>query len=235
MIRYGLSKLINQSSSLIHLPGGIVKNGLVAEYRFDEGSGQVLTDYRGGYNGQLGSTAGSDTNDPTWGTEGLTFATDDYVTCGNPSAFNFAANSQITLITVAKTTAVGAQSLLLKGRDAIAFNYNMSLSGTSLRAGNTLNDVNIGTVQANTFQFLASVWDGTNVTGWVNKTKGSPVAMATAAPDIGPLNIGGPAQGYLNGAMAYALLYNRQLSDGEMTQNYNALKAKVVARGIVLP
>jgi hypothetical protein len=43
----------------------IVQDGLVVEWRFDEGAGQVLTDYKGGHHGQLGSTPGSDANDPT--------------------------------------------------------------------------------------------------------------------------------------------------------------------------
>ena len=41
--------------------------GLVASYPMLTGSGQVLSDYSGnGKNGQLGSTSGTDTNDPTW-------------------------------------------------------------------------------------------------------------------------------------------------------------------------
>ena len=37
----------------------------MAEYRFDDGSGQVLTDYSGNAkHGELGTTSGSDTNDP---------------------------------------------------------------------------------------------------------------------------------------------------------------------------
>jgi hypothetical protein len=46
----------------------IVAAGLIAEWRFDQGAGQTLTDYSGnGHHGRLGSTAGSDADDPTWG------------------------------------------------------------------------------------------------------------------------------------------------------------------------
>ncbi len=62
----------------------IVQSGLVVYYRFDEGSGQVLVDRSGGgHNGTLGSTAGADTNDPSWVAEGLDFTTDDYVSTAN--------------------------------------------------------------------------------------------------------------------------------------------------------
>jgi hypothetical protein len=41
--------------------------GLVAYYRFDEGSGQILNDTTANQNdGQLGSTPSNDSNDPTW-------------------------------------------------------------------------------------------------------------------------------------------------------------------------
>ncbi len=72
------SKLLTLFSSGVVLPP-IVQTGLVAEYRFDDGSGQALTDYgSSGWDLQLGSTSGADTNDPTWVTAGLQFATDDY-------------------------------------------------------------------------------------------------------------------------------------------------------------
>jgi Laminin G domain len=58
----------------------VVQAGLVAEWRFDDGVGQVLTDYKGGHHGQLGSTVGSDANDPAWTVQGLSFdGSNDYV------------------------------------------------------------------------------------------------------------------------------------------------------------
>jgi len=57
---------------------GLVMSGLVAEYRFDDGSGQVLTDYSGNdFHGELGSASGVDANDPTWDAEGLVFGAND--------------------------------------------------------------------------------------------------------------------------------------------------------------
>jgi hypothetical protein len=44
-----------------------VTSGLVAGYKFTEGSGQVLTDFGpNALNGQLGTSAGSEIEDPTW-------------------------------------------------------------------------------------------------------------------------------------------------------------------------
>ena len=58
---------MSRASRLLMLFGGsapaIVTDGLVAEYRFDDGSGETLADYGGnGYDLQLGSTSGADTN-----------------------------------------------------------------------------------------------------------------------------------------------------------------------------
>jgi hypothetical protein len=50
----------------------LVQNGLVAEWRFDDGSGQVLTDHAGGHHGQLGVDAGT-AHDPAWVAGGLSF------------------------------------------------------------------------------------------------------------------------------------------------------------------
>ena len=68
---------------LLLSPQGIVSNGLITEYKVNEGSGQVLYDYKNNKNGQLGSTAGADTNDPTWGAGYLQFDGDDYINIGN--------------------------------------------------------------------------------------------------------------------------------------------------------
>ena len=66
---------------------GLVRNGLVAEYPFNTGSGQTVPDVSGnGNHGTLGSTSGVDTNDPAWHPLGLSFDGVDDVITGQPSA-----------------------------------------------------------------------------------------------------------------------------------------------------
>lgn len=58
--------------------------GYTAYWDCTKVSGQTLPDQSGkGYTGTLGSTSGSDANDPTAGTTGLTFDGGDYVTVGS--------------------------------------------------------------------------------------------------------------------------------------------------------
>jgi hypothetical protein len=73
---------------------GILTDDLVAFWRFDEGSGDVLTDYSGNANhGQLGNSAGADADDPDWVLGGLDFPnSDDRVTAPfllNPNTTDF--------------------------------------------------------------------------------------------------------------------------------------------------
>ncbi len=77
--------------------------GLQALYHFADGAGQALADSSGqGRNGVLGSTAGADTNDPTWIAAGLSFTTDDYVACGTDAALR---PDALTVCTAVKLTA----------------------------------------------------------------------------------------------------------------------------------
>lgn len=66
--------------------------GALAIYDFLDGSGDTLTDRSGnGQHGQLGSTAGADTNDPDWDASGFlsfTAADAEYVTWGDDADFD---------------------------------------------------------------------------------------------------------------------------------------------------
>jgi hypothetical protein len=60
--------------SLVVLIGGLSSNGLIAEYAFDEASGDVLVDLSGEENhGQLGDSSGADQTDPFWRKDYLSF------------------------------------------------------------------------------------------------------------------------------------------------------------------
>ena len=66
---------------------GLVRNGLVAEYWFDEKEGQTVPDRSGnGNTATLGTTTGADTTDPTWHTLGLSFDGIDDKLTGQPAA-----------------------------------------------------------------------------------------------------------------------------------------------------
>ena len=79
----GLGVGIGVGPAHVHPATGLVLPGLdhlVADWQLLEGAGQVTADASGhGYDLQLGSTAGVDTNDPTWEAFGTLHSSDDYL------------------------------------------------------------------------------------------------------------------------------------------------------------
>jgi hypothetical protein len=89
---------------------------LVALYRIDEATGQVLTDTSGQANdGELGSTSGADADDPAWIAEGLAFdGVDDIATAPflvDPDASDF------TAWAIFRASAAGARRVILFQQD----------------------------------------------------------------------------------------------------------------------
>ena len=78
---------------------GVVQDGLVTEWRFDEGAGQVLTDHTGnGHHGRLGSTTGADAADPAWTAQGLSFDGGDFVEHGPVGISGGAARTVLAVV-----------------------------------------------------------------------------------------------------------------------------------------
>ncbi len=64
---WNVARSQSQLQSTMNCPLNGDELGLVGYWQFDEGSGQIAYDASGnGNNGQLGSTSGVDSNDPTW-------------------------------------------------------------------------------------------------------------------------------------------------------------------------
>lgn len=79
----------------------------------------------------------------------------------------------------------------------------------------------------NNWQHIVSTHDGTNYKVYVNSIlKGT--TSATFGFTSSQWNIGKPqgAEGYFNGKISIGRIYNRAITDVEVTQNYNALKSR---------
>jgi hypothetical protein len=233
---------------------GLVRSGLVAEYRFNEGSGQILYDYSGNNNhGTLGSTTGADTNDPTYTGQGASFTTDDYIITRGVSAFSL---SQYTIIAVVKPTAEDANATIFaknsasgSGAGNTGFILRQATDGSGVwkmgqfgaDAGGTLNVVNHPTTPiAGSWVMVTGACDGSNV--YISLNNGAYTAGAdtfTPAPNV-TLNtrIGSYAYSsgiYFEGSIAFIGVWSRKLTQAEITQNYNYLKGLLLReRGIAL-
>lgn len=228
----------------------IVQPGLVVYYRFDEGSGQVLVDHSGGgQNGTLGSTAGADTNDPSWAGGGLDFTTDDFVSTANNAATRPDAWTVCTAVKF--DAAVADQPLVAWGTIGSARpGVYLSFLGSPYRpiiyqgASNfryfKANDpVNL---QDNGWHFLVYRSPGIGVADIANaslRVDGLNQAVdSTTNSGTGQtkpeFRLSGLGNKYFEGTLAFFTLHNRVLNDAEADQMRDFAK-EVLAERVTLP
>lgn len=221
----------------------LIQTNLISEFRFDEGSGQVLTDYKGGYNGQLGSTSGSDTNDPTWTASGLDFVTNDSVLV-TTSAANDGTGGFTAFVVFRWDTTTGARYLFDRrttggsGRDMqfwIDSSGVLSAFGAGVLPSTSSGAITAGTYYLAIVRFIPStalqIWLGNGSTLTKVAEVTSSVNAARVKGDLatfGGTTIGG---NYLDGEMNYLATYDTNLSDANMQANYVTLQAIMTARG----
>lgn len=224
----------------------VISNGLVAEWRFDDGSGQVLTDYTGnGHHGQLGSTTGSDTEDPTWTSEGLSFDGGDYVVVADDSALSSTAGR--TMIAVVNFGSVGQQYMISKydtgldQRELALWTENGSVVLNGSGDGTVFDQVTGNTTGLDgAWHMYTGRFDAGELAVFVDDTADGTKTVAFSSLHDGTADMFiGDREGDLNrtlsGSMAYGLLYNRALTNTEVADNYAAVKDIVAGRGITLP
>ncbi|MBI5359086.1 MAG: DUF2341 domain-containing protein [Planctomycetes bacterium] len=220
------------------------ETGISGSYHFEDGSGQIAMDSSGNIiNGQLGSTTGTDANDPTWSTSGrfdkaLSFdGTDDYVILTNNAAFN---TNYFTLSAWYKSTAADPtiwQRVIGKGPDATeAFALWINPTGDYLQANAHISAVQTGLngttdVADQTWHFLTGTFDGTSLRVYVDGKLESFVnysGVITANSEniaIGKEKSSTSDAYPVNGLIDEVRIYNRALSQAEIAMLYEA-KAK---------
>lgn len=218
-----------------------VRNGLLAEYVFTEGTGRMLYDYSGNRkNAILGSSPAIDTNDPAWVAEGLQFSGDDYLTA--PNLRNFISTG-LTLLVVYKVlgTPVGNYHGLLSAvcGDSLFPRLFIPVDG-SLRFQVTANAQisKPAGMTTGAIAMLTGTYDGANIALYKNaELLGSANATAVIPKGNYMMVIGcGALYGYntyfCNGVMMYALIYNRAISSDEVSQIYSYLQSELLKRGV---
>lgn len=215
-------------------PKGLVRSGLIAEYRFTEGAGSTsVVDYSGrGHTGTLLATTGA----PTWNTYGLDFDGGDGVSFTNSTYWDFTSGFSMVAVVCCSSDHFGAilsrrlfdadkQGFYLAKQSGTPNGYQMTHYNT---AGNAKSGTN--TVSANgTWNVITGWYDGTNIDLYVNKSGG----ISTGSGTHQPCAAQNPTAGkysytnatFLVGSLAYVAVYNRALTSGEITQNYNYLKS----------
>lgn len=251
MIPFGLSSLMTLSLSLARR---VAKCGLVpgasAIYLFNEGSGQVLTDYSGnGYHGTLGSTAGDDTNDPAWTGQGLAFTADDYVGCGTAAGLDVGSRGDFSIIAVVtlapaaeateaifgKVGGGGANEWGIARTDTNHFRFYFRGSDASNRGFMADAATQIGTPT-----MVACVRSGDALLMYLGTVMQANSGTAITTPStasralyFGRLHWSDSSN--FNGTGHAGAIYPFALAPHQIAQNYAYFKALVAPRGVVLP
>jgi len=211
--------------------GEFVTSGLVLAYKFNEGSGQVLTDFSpSALNGRLGSTSGADTNDPTWvAPRGLSFdGVDNYVEIGTPNA---ALRLTTAFSIEAKFKYDSGQCGIFDKTGAGATNENYALIAETtikfrLVKGDGVNDLVGPTTTVNGTYHVVATYDGVEAALWVDGAKfitrkllASPIDNVDGIALIGML--GSSAFPFL-GTIYKLAVYNKALSAAEVQAAFQA-------------
>lgn len=229
-----------------------IRSGLVAFYDFHEGSGQAVADRVGGYDATLGSTAGVDANDPTWVGKTLDFVTDDYIE--NTALPDSAVTGAITLMIVArvdtgsafrhfmgKHTAAGATNNPFDFRttnDVAPQLFLVRANATDVSTWTAASTAALGawrcyTVTSTILEATAAFYVGT--TAETVARAGTQTGAATGNNASLRIGLRADAAIALDGAVAFAAVYNRALNAGEIAQNYSVFMRLAAPRGISLP
>jgi len=255
-----MSRASRRLLTLLRRRGGvsIVTDGLVCEYRFDDGSGQVLTDYSGNdYHLQLGSDAeaGGDANDPSWVTEGLSFARPSAETrdwCAPSGAVNAALMPDaFTAMGVFQATSTDRMNMISWGSGAnshpsLAYYWTdesqpiIFLGANSNRVFENTAALNDGVWRVVTFIVPGAAQASISSSQcYVDKTALSAASTtatgAQTAKDA--FVIGSPVNvtSWFVGKQGFFAMWNRVLTEAEIFQNVDYITALMGGRGVTVP
>jgi len=198
------------------------------------------------WNGVLGSTSAVDTNDPTFDGTGLSFLTDDYVSCGLSEQINVAQGlKDFTLCCVVKPTNNNLEAIFGKNT-FISNSWGLYQNGGRFWF-QVRDDGDTASIGANTnytlgnWYFVCGRRFNNVINLFIGVLKQNTIADCSAVT-INSLShqfiIGRRPQSldyYFNGVFTQGLVYNRALTDAEIAQNYQVIKAECNRLGVILP
>ncbi|MBI5360865.1 MAG: DUF2341 domain-containing protein, partial [Planctomycetes bacterium] len=220
-------------------------SGLVGSWHFSEGLGQAAADMSGrSNNGQLGSFAGLDANDPTWTASGrfgsaLSFdGTDDYVSVPDSDSWafgtsNFTIEGWINMAALPSSGIIKAiMSQWISGNDGWGLYVSNSFTvwdgllfvHNSGGSTNIAIEENVLSESINTWYHIAITRNGNAFTLYKNGVSvGSGTDTDSIANISTPLRIGSDsttANRTFNGLLDELRVYNRSLSASEVSARY---------------
>ena len=211
----------------------IIEDGLIfavdaANKKSYPGSGTTWADLAGTSNGTL-------TNGPTFDSANggsIVFdGTDDYVVTsgGNLPALNsLSALSVCGFFNVDSTSAI-RQIYSWGDNNGIRFRINSSTQVRLLERGGTNSPTFNVTIDNDTWYFFCTIADSSGLTVFINTTKLTGGSAFSPTDTSNTVYIGSRSTStseVMDGSIACLSIYNKTLTDAEVTQNYNALKSR---------
>ena len=234
---------------LLHSLSRMPETNMTGWWKFDDGSGQVLTDYSsGGHDGELGSTSGSDANDPTWSSTGLTFGADDYLTVSDSTDHDSTAG--ITLHFALKRTinnpwnVIAAKESWNAGTGWV-FNFNAATEVQIHKSGGNNLTATCSAINSWHLYTATVTASGTAEIFEDNVSLGTSAANHLGAQSRAALDMyvgamrqfdgTATAQAFFTGDIGYAAIYNAVQSDGDRTETYRYIQLEMSKRGVTIP
>jgi Concanavalin A-like lectin/glucanases superfamily/Fibronectin type III domain len=203
--------------------------GLVAAYKFDEGSGTTVTDASG--LGNHGTISGATrTTSGRYGRALVFDGVNDWVTIPDASSLDLTTGMTLEAWVYPTTTPTGWRAVLVKegSNSAPYYLYANSDAGPPAAGGligGAYHDVYGGTrLVANTWAHLAATYDGTTERLYVNGVQVASRAQTGAiGTSTGALRLGGNSVWgeYFKGRIDEVRVYNRGLTAGEIQTDMN--------------
>jgi len=213
---------------------GIVQNGLLEEYRFEESVGEILIGYKNGYHG----TSGTGNNKPTPTSNGWLFFVDDYVDLPEPIKDALSVGKSFTVIFAGMLKANTVLSSVKAVNDRL--NINITTTYPKIIRGNLFNVVNYSKAgqefNSNFFNIFTYTSEGDKAKFFINKDNFRNGITASSAGTTLGCRIGLRPVGSigLEGTLCNMMIYTRVLTDPEILRNYRVLKNILKLRGVII-
>ncbi len=231
-----------RATSTAHfVPAGRMQRGLLLLHDYQEGTGQVLTDLSGnGLDGELGTTSGGDTNDPTWATSPsrLSFTTDDVVIVPANTDFETPEVTVMAAVQLDATSDAGIHVFVDKasvwGLRQSTANYSWTVSGRGTINSPAVPDTGwhilVGVAEVVGADILMSIYLDGVLDSTLTDT-GS-VAQVSAAITYGATEA--PAS-FLEGDIIRSAVFARALQAREVKSYYYDWREQLAELGLTLP
>ena len=237
----------SMAASLMVEFSNLVTNGLIADYPFDDGSGDTLSDISGnGNDGQLGIDSGSSYN-PTWSSGYLGFDNSCATIPVDPTALG-SWSFQMLYRAPSQSGQIRLGGVKADSRTR----WQWTPEGTSLRVAYSTgsNDGNTQTTNMTASQIHDNQW---HVLTYVEDDSGAvklyvdgvleDQATLHSIPNFSTLNAftlasaecSGQAHDPMEVDFAYMLVYDRDLSASEVSENQDFLDSVLEERGLDVP